>query len=504
MRMELRSREIDKIFKRRDRYEIPVWQREEVWSDDTKRKLIDTILRGWHLPKFYLVRTSDAPESWEVADGQQRLAAIFEFMAGELELSPDTAANFGGNTYSTLPPDTSDQFDDFKLDYEEILEAAEGEVEVYFTRLQLGMPLTSAERLNAQPSKLTDFIRELVQHPFFQKNVGVRNYRYSYFDICLKVAAIEVEGIDVTLRLPDLQRVLQSNANFSKESEVAKRMLSSLDLLHEHVFSGKSEILRTRSVIQSVITLTIYLMQRGMNPRQGSRLRIFIEDFVRQLSKEVELGRSAKGMDLLQFQNTISSNIVSGTRQRHEILLRRLLIAEPEFLQIIRQEDVENLKISTTISNHADDIRELVYEINTSYQGKHGEDLFKMTNNSSRALTLIGRPCHNLEEYGDFIDNLYFLVYEGSGNGSRLGTPFPDRAMDIKVLRTQVRHDVDHGDERDIRKKRRRAADTFKKYSGVSAPELVATSAFPVVQIRILQEVVQLLEELAATNPPAS
>ena len=79
MKMQSRTRAIDKIYKRRDRYEIPEWQRQEVWSRSKRQNLIDTILRGWKLPKFYFLKDSDEPETYEVVDGQQRLAAIFDF-----------------------------------------------------------------------------------------------------------------------------------------------------------------------------------------------------------------------------------------------------------------------------------------------------------------------------------------------------------------------------------------------------------------------------------------
>jgi Protein of unknown function DUF262 len=79
MKMRSDTREIDKIYKRRDRYEIPDWQREEVWDLPRKQLLIDTILRGWRLPKFYFVLAS--PQTYEVVDGQQRLATIFEFLS---------------------------------------------------------------------------------------------------------------------------------------------------------------------------------------------------------------------------------------------------------------------------------------------------------------------------------------------------------------------------------------------------------------------------------------
>jgi hypothetical protein len=55
MKMTAERRALDKIFRRRDRYDIPDWQREEVWDTAQKQCLIDSILRGWKLPKFYFV-----------------------------------------------------------------------------------------------------------------------------------------------------------------------------------------------------------------------------------------------------------------------------------------------------------------------------------------------------------------------------------------------------------------------------------------------------------------
>ena len=70
MNIESKKRALDKIYKRRDRYEIPDWQREKVWPKAKKQELIDSILRGWKLPKFYFYRTSVDPEEFEVVDGQ--------------------------------------------------------------------------------------------------------------------------------------------------------------------------------------------------------------------------------------------------------------------------------------------------------------------------------------------------------------------------------------------------------------------------------------------------
>src|ERR1039457_5019861 len=112
MKMKNERRALDKIYKRRDRYEIPEWQRDEVWPPDRKQLLIDTILRGWELPKFYFAKVPDSSGEFEVVDGQQRLMTIFEFFEGELLLSAASAKRFGGASYRLLPDSLVDAFDD--------------------------------------------------------------------------------------------------------------------------------------------------------------------------------------------------------------------------------------------------------------------------------------------------------------------------------------------------------------------------------------------------------
>jgi Protein of unknown function DUF262 len=167
MKMTSEKRAIDKVFRRRDRYDIPDWQRQEVWNRQKKQRLIDSILRGWKLPKFYFVQASG--DNYLVEDGQQRLTAIFEFFSNDLPLGQESAKQFGGRTYRDLPRRVADKFDDFEIEYDVIQEATDEELKEFFQRLQEGMPLTSSEKLNAVPSKLTDYCRSVVSHAFFRR-----------------------------------------------------------------------------------------------------------------------------------------------------------------------------------------------------------------------------------------------------------------------------------------------------------------------------------------------
>jgi len=217
VKMTSERRAVDKIFKRRDRYDIPDWQRDKVWDRDKKQRLIDSMLHGWKLPKFYFVKASD--EDYLVEDGQQRLTAIFEFCSNELPLNADSAEQFGGRLYKELSRRISDSFDDFEIEYDVIEGATDEELKEFFQRLQEGMPLTSSEKLNAVHSKLRDYCRATSRHAFFRRTVAIPNTRYAHFDIMAKVATIEVEGLDAGLRFDDISAVFLSQGAVSALSK---------------------------------------------------------------------------------------------------------------------------------------------------------------------------------------------------------------------------------------------------------------------------------------------
>ena len=67
------------------------YQRGPVWTPTQKRKLIDSVLRGYPLPLIYLhhIKTHVAGmqrEDLEIIDGQQRINSLFEFKEGAFKL----------------------------------------------------------------------------------------------------------------------------------------------------------------------------------------------------------------------------------------------------------------------------------------------------------------------------------------------------------------------------------------------------------------------------------
>ncbi len=494
MKMQSKKRAIDKVYKRRDRYEIPEWQRQEVWSRSKKQNLIDSILRSWKLPKFYFLKLSDEAEEYEVVDGQQRLVTIFEFFDNELPLADDSAKEFGGTFYQDLPDKYTDTFDDYEIEFDEIADASDEEVKQFFQRLQDGLPLTSSEKLNSIHSKLRDFVMRQTKHSFFKK-VTASDKRYGHFDILAKTAAIEIDGVEVGLRYDDLRAVFESQAAFSSRSNLAKRITQALDFVDKGFTEHKATILRNRTIVQSLLTLVCRLIQSGKAAGHERKVAEFVEEFLKQLNRQVEMGQKATDPDYLRFQRTVNANIKVGPRIRQEILLRKLLFFDPTFADMLDPAAIAEGGLQTVIKADAAEISRLIAESNEKYAAQHGTNLFKPTNKTIQAQLRIGTPIQDYDGYETLIDDLYFLFHEGVGN--RLEGKTPQSFKDINTLRTDLQHDVDHGKPAKVRAKKKKTGEVFKKYSGFPSPAGLAPERFVVVQTNILAAIKSDLRALA-------
>jgi hypothetical protein len=493
MKMQSKMRAIDKIYKRRDRYDIPDWQRQEVWGRSKKQNLIDTVLRGWKLPKFYFLKVAADPESYEVVDGQQRLVTILEFFENEFPLADKTAKEFGGAYYEELPDTVVDVFDDYEIEFDEIEDASEEEVKEFFQRLQDGLPLTSAEKLNSIHSKLRDFVLKLAAHPLFKK-VSASDRRYGHFDILAKVAAIEIDGFDVGLRYDDLRAVFESQSEFSASSNVAKRLKGALDFADAGFDENAGRFLRNRTVVQSLLTLICRLIQSGKAGGHEQRIRQFFVSFLEELNKQVELGQRATDLEYLEFQRTVNANIKSGARIRQGILLRKLLVTAPEVVEIFDPTAVAESGLKGSITSDATEIVKLIGQANEQYAAQHGEDLLKSTNRTSQAQANLGHAIEDFDDYASFIGDLYFLFHESVG--TRLAGKVPESFKDINTLRTDLQHDVDHGKEGKVKAKKKQIGRVFAKYAGAPSPAGLAPERFIVVQANLLSALKKDLQQL--------
>lgn len=291
MKMELREKALDKLYKRRNRIEIPEYQRSEVWPKAKKQKFIDTIFKGWHVPKLYFRKIDD--ETFECVDGQQRLNAVFDFYENKLPLLEEQAKLYKGKYYEDLPASVTDCFDDFLLQIEEIEADAEeeidAEIEELFKRLQLGVPLNAPEKLNAIGGGLRDFLKELSKHTFLKNKLATKDTRYTYLDICSKVAHLVIYGAHHNMRYEELEKMYQDNRDFSSNTAIAKKLLAIFDFL-DRAFPKKEDVLRNRATLISVCHIIFELSEARSLKGLESKFKKFVEEFSENLRMKSKKG----------------------------------------------------------------------------------------------------------------------------------------------------------------------------------------------------------------------
>ena len=228
----------------------PAYQRGSVWSLERKQLLIDSLLRGYDIPKIYLriLPTGGAFEA-EVVDGQQRLRSIWEFLENSYPLGKDSVGFDGmedldGKYFDDLTSDQKDMILSFSLTIADIRDASDIEVRELFLRLQEGASLTPPEKRNAMIGQMRDFIADISQLPIFLKTT-TRNDRFQHADYASHITALELAGGPTDLKAADLKRMYETNVNFDSDSTKAKKIKKVLNYM-DKVFPDLCEELKIK------------------------------------------------------------------------------------------------------------------------------------------------------------------------------------------------------------------------------------------------------------------
>jgi hypothetical protein len=183
-------------------------------------------------------------------------------------------------------------------------------------------------------------------------------------------------GTDAALRFDDMKEVFDAQAGFAPNSAIAKRIRAALDFLHTG-FKNRGSSLRTRTIVQSLITLTCKLAQTGRAEGLETQLRKFFETFMGELAEQVEMGQLATDSDYVTFQRSVNANVRGGARTRQEIMLRKLFRLAPDFADIFDPSIIAQSGVAGHISSLGESITNLVDQLNKAHAAKTGEDLFQ-------------------------------------------------------------------------------------------------------------------------------
>ncbi len=132
----------------------PTFQRRAVWSEKAKSFLMDTVIRGKPIPKFFIrqkLNVTTKTSIREVVDGQQRMRTILSYIRDGFVISRSQNPEFGGKRFSQLPEDAQEQILSYELAVDLLINLPDQEILDIFSRLNsYAVILNEQEKLNAQ------------------------------------------------------------------------------------------------------------------------------------------------------------------------------------------------------------------------------------------------------------------------------------------------------------------------------------------------------------------
>lgn len=215
---------------------------DEVWPLAARSFLIETILLGYPIPKFWLHQITDLRtriSHKEIVDGQQRSRAILDFSRDELRLSRTLALDQArGKVYGELDPDLQGAFVTYALAIDTFVGVAHDEVREVFRRMNsYTAPLNPEEQRHAThqgPFKWfilglsRDYSQALLDMGVFGQRELVRMSDAKLFTEVTHALANGVKTTDKR-SLDSLYR--SRDAEFAEEEDWNRRIRNGLDAL---------------------------------------------------------------------------------------------------------------------------------------------------------------------------------------------------------------------------------------------------------------------------------
>jgi 5-methylcytosine-specific restriction endonuclease McrA len=313
----------------------PEYQRPLVWTLKQKRLLIDSILRGYDVPKMYWHRQRAGSEfEFHVIDGQQRLSTIWEFCNDGFSLAKDSDEIDGIPTanlnYSQFNTELKRRLHLYSFDIviveDAIQNAEDDEVREMFLRLQNGTSLKAQEKRNAMTGKMRDFVKDVAKHPFFA-SCKFNDRRFTFDHIAAQMICLELAGAPVSVRDSDLNRMYEENREFDPQSKTAKKVRRTLDYLKRAFPEHTEELERYNAV--TLYSLASSLIDNFVHQNTEEKLASWFINFETERREDMRKPEDDRDLQLVEYQRltSYSTDAEESLSKRLEHMQRRFFAA---------------------------------------------------------------------------------------------------------------------------------------------------------------------------------
>jgi hypothetical protein len=305
------------------------YQRSKVWNKQKKQLLIDSILRNYDIASVFLRQKSNG-SSYECLDGQQRLKAIIEFVKDGFSLSPNITEELDGHwtKFSQLPENYRAYIKEFKINSVIVTDVDEETTSDIFLRLQEGMPLNSAEKLNAIRGKMRKKVIDISQHPFLTK-VGLSNTRFAHRYLAAQMLSLSISSKILSANYELLKKYYRTYKNQVPEAAL-NRVISALNFL-DRSLGEKASSIRHKADVLSLYLLANALRSGYSLSGVDEKFAEFVFDFISNVQNSNRLQNNENNKPYKIYAN-LRSDSAPHIRERRNIILSKFLQFEPSIL----------------------------------------------------------------------------------------------------------------------------------------------------------------------------
>ncbi|MGP3396386.1 DUF262 domain-containing protein [Stenotrophomonas maltophilia] len=270
----------------------PAYQRKSgVWGVADRAYLIDSIINGYDVPKFYIAdfsysgsKLNKSGKPYAVIDGRQRLEAIFGFLDGKFRLGKDSvyfadpSVRLAGLDVVELRekhPRILARIEAFPLSVMSVITDQESRINDLFVRLNRSKPLTGAEVRSAMLGAVPGYIKSLADHKFFSRCVSFSNSRKQHENVAAKILLLEHREDFVDTKKATLDRfaaeAILTEQSFERAFKRARSVLRQMSI----------EFYASDSLLRSSGNLPVYywIYRSGVENASGFSARDCIDHF---------------------------------------------------------------------------------------------------------------------------------------------------------------------------------------------------------------------------------
>lgn len=276
----------------------PKFQRNSVWKESARSYLMDTIIRGKPIPKFFIRQNIDPRTRKtvrEVVDGQQRLRTIYKFLDDGFKISKTHNPEFGGKYFSELPDEAQKSLLQYELAVDLLLDASDEDVLDIFSRLNsYSVNLNQQELLHAKFfGEFRQTVYELAFEflTFWQINkifTDIEIVRMYEAELTSDLLIAMMEGIKSKKNIPAMYK--KYDISFPNKVKYIDHYRHTMDLIGEIMKGSLQDSDFKRVHLFYSLFCSVYHFQYGLPELQVERIQIKASDYnkVRQALDEID------------------------------------------------------------------------------------------------------------------------------------------------------------------------------------------------------------------------